>query len=225
MYVEGDGGLDPAALCRGMLALAGAEVREGVQVRRVELAGDRVRLTWAGGEVLARTVVLAANAHIGALVPALAHRLRPLGVQALATSPVPGRLTGLWVVGEDAFSLRQLADGTLIAASRGREATEPGFLELPTAAAQAGLEAKLADLFPGLARRPVVHRWAGTIAATTDGLPWMRSVPGIPGAAYACGFNGSGLSLGFALGRRLARWAADRDERHLTVFQPVPATA
>jgi len=51
----------------------------------------------------------------------------------------------------------------------------------------------------------------------------VRSVPGVPAAAYACGFNGGGLSLGFALGRRLARWVGDADERHLTVFQPAAA--
>lgn len=223
MYVEGDGGLDPAALCRGMLALAGVEVREGVQVRRLEAAGEAVRLAWPGGEIVARTVVVALNAHAGPLVPALAPRLQPRGVQALATAPVPGRLPGLWIVGEEALSLRQLGDGALIAASRGGDSAEPGFLELPTAGAQARLEARLEELFPGLARRPVLHRWAGTIATTPDGLPWMRTVPGVPAAAYACGFNGGGLALGFALGRRLARWAADRDERHLAVFQPVAA--
>jgi glycine/D-amino acid oxidase-like deaminating enzyme len=208
-----------------MLALAGAEVREGVAVRRLELAGERVRVVWSGGEVIARTLVLAVNAQSGPLVAALAPRLRPFGVQALATAPAPPRLRGLWVVGGNAFSLRQLADGTVVAASRAGEGAEPGFLELPTAAAQARLEGELDALFPGLARGPVRHRWAGTIAATDDGLPWLRTVPGVPAAAYACGFNGGGLSLGFALGRRLARWAADRDERHLTVFQAVAATA
>jgi glycine/D-amino acid oxidase-like deaminating enzyme len=213
LHVEGDGGVDPVALCRGMLALAGVVVREGVAVRRLEPAGERVRLSWAGGEVLARSVVLAVNAHSGPLVPALAARLQPVGLQAFAAAATPRRLHGLWVVGADALSARQLPDGT----------AEPGFLELPTAAGQVALEEAMHRTFPALGRPAVVRRWAGTEAITSDGLPWVRSVPGVPAAAYACGFNGAGLSLGFALGRRLARWAGDRDESHLNVFQPVPA--
>ena len=71
----------------------------------------------------------------------------------------------------------------------------------------------------------MLHRWAGTMVRTADGLPWVRSGPGVPAAAYACGFNGGGLSLAFALGRRLARWAGDGDEAHLTAFQPAVSVA
>jgi glycine/D-amino acid oxidase-like deaminating enzyme len=124
------------------------------------------------------------------------------------------------------FALRQLADGTTIAAVAAEGEVAGGFLEAPTASGQASLEATLHDLFPSAPRARVLHRWAGTMVRTSDGLPWVRSVPGVPAAAYACGFNGGGLSLGFALGRRLARWAGDGDERHLTVFQPAaPVTA
>ncbi len=224
LHVDGDGGLDPVALCRGLLALAGVEVRQGVAVRGLEAAGERARLLFAGGELTAQAVVLAVNAHVGPLVPALAGRLQPMGVQALATAPAPRRLTGVWSVSGQGFHLRQLEDGALLAAS-GDAATEGGFLEAPTAEGQARLEASLHELFPLAARPPVQHRWAGTIALTGDGLPWVRSVPGVPAAAYACGFNGSGLSLGFALGRRLARWLGDRDERHLALFQASAATA
>jgi glycine/D-amino acid oxidase-like deaminating enzyme len=227
LHVEGDGGLDPVTLCRGLLSLSGAEVRQGVAVRGLEAEGDRARLTWPGGELLARAVVLAVNAHIGPLVPALAARLQPMGVQALATAPVPRSLSGVWGVATHGFYLRQLDDGTLMAASGG-SAAEGGFVEAPTAAGQARLEATLGELFPQLERPPVLHRWAGTIGVTADGLPWMRSVPGVSAAAYACGFNGGGMSLGFALGRRLARWVGDGDERHLAAFQagvPAPASA
>jgi glycine/D-amino acid oxidase-like deaminating enzyme len=122
-------------------------------------------------------------------------------------------------------SLRQLDDGTLLMAGAAPSGAGKGFLEAPTGAGQARLEALLQELFPAADRRRVLHRWAGTLARTADGLPWMRTVPDVPAAAYACGFNGGGLSLGFAVGRRLARWAGDRDERHLAVFQPAAAAA
>lgn len=223
LVVQGDGGVDPVALCRGLLALSGAEVRSGVAVRGIEPAGERARVSWAGGEVVARSVVLAVNSHIVPLVPAMAARLELSGVEVLATAPARTRLEGLWIVAVPGLSLRQLDDGTLLAASGTTSEVRKGFLEAPTAAGQARLEGVLQELFPASHRPPVLHRWAGTLAHTADGLPWVRTVPGVPAAAYACGFNGGGLSLGFALGRRLARWAGDGDERHLAMFQATAA--
>jgi gamma-glutamylputrescine oxidase len=220
LHVAGDGGVDPVALCRGLLAQSGAQVRKGLAVRAIEEDGERARLVWAGGEIVARMVVLAVNSHVSPLVPALAGKLRLIGAEALATAPVEPRLSGLWLVHPQGFALRQLADGTLIAAVAAESEVAGGFLEAPTATGQASLEAALHELFPAATRPRVLHRWAGTMVRTADGLPWVRSVPGVPAAAYACGFNGGGLSLGFALGRRLARWAGDGDERHLAVFQP-----
>ena len=69
------------------------------------------------------------------------------------------------------------------------------------------MERFLADAFPHLAGRPVVRRWAGIMAFTADGLPAIGSVPDVPGALYAAGFNGHGMSLGFITGRHLARRA------------------
>jgi len=226
LHVEGDGGVDPVALCRGLLAHSGAEVRSGVAVRGVEAAGDRVRVTWPGGEVVARSVILAVNSHVRPLVPAVAGKLELVGVEVLATAPTAPRLSGMWVVAPHGLAARQLADGTLLAAAPADSAVGGGYLEAPTAAGQARLEATLQEVLPAAHRAPVLHRWSGTIVRTQDGLPWVRSVPGVPAAAYACGFNGGGLSLGFALGRRLARWAGDGDEKHLTLFQataPTPA--
>ena len=42
------------------------------------------------------------------------------------------------------------------------------------------------------------------MAFTADGLPRTGEVPGVPGAIYAAGFNGHGMSLGFATGKWLA---------------------
>ncbi len=223
LCVAEDGGVDPVALCRRLLTLSGAEVRTGIAVRGLEPAGERARLIWAGGELLARSVVLAVDSHVGPLVPAVAGKLRLMGVEALATAPVPPRLAGLWVVQPQALSMRQLADGTTVASIAVESEVAGGFLDAPTAAGQARLEATVDELFPA-PHATVLHRWAGTMVRTADGLPWVRSVPNVPAAAYACGFNGGGLSLGFALGRRLARWVGDADERHLTVFQAAAAS-
>jgi gamma-glutamylputrescine oxidase len=225
LYVEGDGGIDPVALCRGLVEVSGADLRQGIAVRSLEPTEGGARISWAGGELVARRIVLALDSQVGPLVPAAAGRLRLMGVESLATEPVSRRLDGLWLVTPESLAVRQLEDGTILATCPGDPGIGGGYLEAPTAAGQARLEATLRDLFPSAEPPRVLHRWAGTIVRTDDGLPWVRTVPEVPAAAYACGFNGGGLSLGFALGRRLARWLGDGDERHLTLFQtPAPAS-
>ena len=226
-----DGSLDPVALCRGLLAQSAVQVREGVAVRSLEPMGERVRLAWEAGEVVARSVVLAASAHSASLVPGLSARLRAVGMQALAAAATPRRLPGAWIVdqegasGREAVSLRQLADGTVIAAAHPGTGAQAGYLDLPTAAGQADLEGAVNRLFPALGRLAVRQRWAGTVAQTVDGLPVAGVAPSVPGAAYACASDATGPAVAFVLGRRLARWTADRDPAHLALFVAAGASA
>ena len=226
-----DGGIDPVALARGLLAQSAVQVREGVAVRAIEPVGERVRLAWEGGQVTARAALLAAAAHSAPLVPALAARLRAVGMQALAGAATPRRLPGSWIVdregtsGREAVSLRQLADGTILAAAHPGVGAQPGYLDLPTAAGQADLEGAVKGLFPALGAVAVRQRWAGTVAQTADGLPAAAVVPGVEAAAYACTSDATGPSVSFVLGRRLARWAVDRDPRHLALFERAAASA
>ena len=208
-----DGGLQPVELCRGIARLSGASIKTGFAVRRMEPAGDRVRLVAEAGEVVAERVVLALNAYAGALLPHLAGEVRPVRGQMLALAPLAptaGReLPGVWYVNEGYEYLRQLADGTVVVGGcrwAARE-VEVGTAETPTATVQGALERFLTDAFPRFAGRPVRQRWAGTMAFTSDGLPRIGEVPGLPNAIYAAGFNGHGMSLGFATGRYLARRA------------------
>jgi gamma-glutamylputrescine oxidase len=220
LFAPGDGAVDPTALCQGLLEICGAELRTGIRVRHLEPRGDRVLLVWNGGRALARRAVLAVDGAVGPLVPSLATKVHSVVLQALATAPGPRLLEGAWLVAPDGLWLRQLADGTVLAAGGTEEGArgERGFLELPTASGQSRLEEIVAALFPRIGTLAPHHRWAGAIARSSDGLPWLRTVPDIGNAAYASGLDGHGLSLGFALGRRLAAWM-DGDEEALRSFQ------
>ncbi len=202
-----DGGLHPVRLCRGIARLSGAEIRTGFAVRELAPAGDRVRLVAEAGELVAERVVVALNAYAGALLPHLADEIRPVRGQMLATAPGARDLPGVWYVNEGYEYVRQLGDGTVVLGGcrwAAREA-EVGTAETPTATVQGALERFLAETFPRFATRPVLQRWAGTMGFTRDGLPRIGEVPGLPGVLYAAGFNGHGMSLGFATGRYLAR--------------------
>jgi glycine/D-amino acid oxidase-like deaminating enzyme len=207
-----DGGLDPVRLCRGLaraIVELGGEVRTGVCVRGLETAGDRVRLHSDAGTILAGRAVLTTNAYLPQLVPALAAEIRPVRAQMLATAPGPRTLRGVWYVNDGYEYFRQLPDGTfLLGGCRWTcRDTEVGLLETPTGAVQGALEEFLRRALPHFGDRPIVQRWAGTMAFTPDGLPRMGEVPGLPGAIYAAGCNGHGMSTGFVTGRDAARRA------------------
>lgn len=210
MFQADDGGLDPVRLCRGLARLGRFDVRTGVEVRELEPEGDRVRLVTLAGDILARRVVVAVNAYAPSLLPFLARQVRPVRGQALATAPGARQLEGVWYVNDGFEYLRQLGDGTVVLGGRRQAAEnlEVGYVECPTATVQGALEEFLDDAFPAFAERPILDRWAGIMAFTADGFPLVERVPELPGAWYAAGFFGHGLSLGFAVGRRLAREVA-----------------
>lgn len=206
LFQPRDGGLDPVRLCRGLARRGLFEVRTGVRVRGLEARRGRLHLVTTAGELSAERAVLAVNAYAPSLLPQLALEIRPVRGQALATDPGERLLEGVWYVNDGFEYLRQLADGTVVLGGRRQvaEAEEVGYLESPTATVQGALEEFLDETFPSLGGRPIRERWAGTMAFTTDRFPLLGEVEHTPGAFYASGFNGQGLSLGFAAGRWLA---------------------
>jgi gamma-glutamylputrescine oxidase len=229
LFQPRDGGLDPARLCRGIARLVvegGGQVRTGVRVRRLEPEGGRIRIVTDAGHILAGRVALALNAYAPTLLPHLRGEVLPVRGQMLATAPGARDLPGVWYVNDGYEYLRQLPDGTLVlGGSRwaARE-TEVGYEETPTAQVQGALDAFLRESFPRFAGRPVLHRWAGIMAFTPDGLPRTGDVPDVPGAVYAAGFNGHGMSLGFASGRWLARRTVGEESGTLFPTTPPPSS-
>jgi gamma-glutamylputrescine oxidase len=208
LFVPDGGAVDPVRLVRHLAAASGAEIREGVRVERLEPTGGGVRLVLAGGgAVEAGRVVVAANAYLPALVPALAAVVRPVRAQMLATVPV-GPALPVPVYSHDGFYYaRQTADGRVLlgGARHLHAATEVGTDDTTTPALQADLEAYLQTHIPAAAGATIERRWSGTMGFSPDGLPVLGDVPGVPGAVYAAGFTGHGMGYGLRFGRLAAR--------------------
>ncbi|RYY65485.1 MAG: FAD-binding oxidoreductase [Chitinophagaceae bacterium] len=97
----------------------------------------------------------------------------------------------LWETAHPYLYLRTTTDNRLIIGGKddpydGR----PGFPALRRKAK--ALQRSVEHLLPGLPFRPALS-WAGIFAGTTDGLPYIGSVPGQPHTAYALGFGGNGI--------------------------------
>ncbi|MCB1034276.1 MAG: FAD-binding oxidoreductase [Acidobacteria bacterium] len=208
IYQPRDGGLHPVKLTQGMVEAGGIEVLTGSRVRELDAtAGGGVRMACDAGDVEADRALLALNAYIPSLIPQLAADVRPIRGQMFATEPLPRTLKGVWYIDDGFQYLRQLGDGTLVLGGCRNVAFEEevGYSEQPSRRVQEALEAFLHEFFPGFSGGAVAHRWAGTMGFSDDGLPLIGPVPHLPGALYAAGLTGHGLSLSFVLGRYLAR--------------------
>ncbi len=201
------GAIDPVRLVRALARAAGADVLEGWPVARVEESAAGVRLVGVdGGVVETGRALIAVNAYLPMLVPALADLVRPVRAQMLATAPTPRVLTAPVYSHDGYYYTRQRPDGrVLVGGARHRhEAEEVGYDDATTPALQADLEAYLREHL-ALEDVPVERRWSGTMGFSPDGLPILGAVPDVPGALVATGFTGHGMGYGVRFGLLAAR--------------------
>jgi glycine/D-amino acid oxidase-like deaminating enzyme len=194
-----DGAVHPA---RWLRALAAALEARGVRIfehtKVIEPpGGDTVRT--AAALVHAEAVVVAADAALGALVPALAARVRPRRLHMLATAPAPPALACPVYVRDGHEYAQQLPDGRVTlggfsdldgpASWTDRETSNP--------AVQERLGRYLREDL--LVRAPVTHRWVGLVGYADDPLPVAGRVA--DGLHALGGYNGTGHVQAFVAAR------------------------
>jgi len=191
--------------------LVGAAQRHGARacvatVTRVLPAGPGVLIRTQQADLHAGAVIIATNAWIGELIPALAGLITPVRGQALAYAPIaPVFTTGISVaITPTGEYWQQTTDGSIVLG--GCRAVAPGQdvgirESQPTTGVQAALEQVIPRLFPQLGGLRVQQRWAGLMAFTPDYLPIADRAPGMPGVWVAGGFSGHGMPFGMRLGQ------------------------
>jgi gamma-glutamylputrescine oxidase len=207
-FIPENGLVHSARLVQG---LVGAAQRHGARacvatVTQVLPEEPGVLIRTPQADLHAGAVIIATNAWIGELVPALAGLITPVRGQALAYAPVaPVFTTGLSVaITPTGEYWQQTLDGSIVlggcrAAAPGQDV---GIRESqPTREVQAALEQVIPRLFPQLSGLHVRQRWAGLMAFTADCLPIVDRAPGMPGAWVAGGFSGHGMPFGMRLGQ------------------------
>ena len=207
LYVPSGAMVNPVALVRHIATASEAHLLEHHPVVRLDPSADGVVLTTPRRRIRAERVVLALNAYLPTLVPALRQYVRPVRAQMFATAPMPSR----WLhvpayTHEGYYYLRQHADGTLLlgGARHLHREREVGYADATTEVLQRDLEAYLHDHFPQTRGLAVRQRWSGVMGFSPDGLPTCGEVPGVPGSLWAAGFTGHGMGFGFRFGRMLA---------------------
>ena len=158
------------------------------------------------GTVLCDTVIVAVDGRLEEILPELRPRVRTARLQMLATAPAPEVSFPRPVYWRHGYEYwQQLPDQSVALGGfrdRGGEEEWTRSAE-PTEKIQALLERFLREHLK--VRAPVTHRWAASVAYTTDGLPVLEQVRDKTWAVGA--YSGTGNIVGALSARAAARRA------------------
>ena len=82
---------------------------------------------------------------------------------------------------------------------------------------KAALEKSFNKLFPHIAFK-TDFSWAGTFAATKDGLPYIGEHESMPGIYFALGFGGNGITFSVIAARLLREVIEGKKNADLDIF-------
>jgi gamma-glutamylputrescine oxidase len=224
--------LDPEAghlqPLRYLLGLADAAVHAGVVVHEhsrvlaFEAGGPRkLRVRTADGELHCDQLLLAGNALLAPLAPALARRILPVGTYMLATEPL-GEARAQSLIANDASVsdmhwildyFRRSADHRLLFGGR------VSYGGLSEADGMERLRERMLRVFPQLAGTRIDYHWGGWLDITMNRAPDFGRLA--PEVWYLQGFSGHGLALTGLAGQVVAEAMAGAAER-FDVFARIP---
>ena len=230
------GAIDPARYHAGLVRLAldaGATLVDRTCALAVERRGARGWVVRTSrGDVDTGDVLVATNATVDRLVPALRRRVLPVGSFMIATEPLTPDLAReliphdrmVWDTKHLLSYWRRGPDERLLFGGR------PGLGHTTLARAREHLAAEMARVHPQLVGASIEYAWGGEVAITWDRLPHCGRIPidGGPGVAYATGCNGTGIALASWLGSRAASWLSGEEPPPAFAqlpFPPIPLRA
>jgi len=173
------------------------------------------------GEVRARTVVIATNAHAPLLVPALTPLIAPRRGQMLATAPLEREVAPRPTYAHWGYHYwRQLPDSRLVMGGwRDIDPdAEAGFADQTTGPIQRAIEDGLRQLVPEGA--VIESRWAGIMGFARDGRPLVGWLDPEHHVAICAGYTGHGLGLAAACTQDLAALLAWKEAPGIATFDP-----
>jgi glycine cleavage system aminomethyltransferase T/glycine/D-amino acid oxidase-like deaminating enzyme len=227
LHVPQDGNVNPVDLCMAYARAAkalGVNIREGVQVARLDVSNGRVQgvILADGSTLAARTVVLCTGAWSRELAATagVALPLQAVEHMYIVTQPIDGL--------PDPFPvIRDLDSGIYLKGDAGRlviggfepnakcwnpygpQGSRP-FLELPEDWDQFApfMDAAL-TLMPSLADVGIQHFMNGPESFSADTRPLVGPTPQVDGLFVAAGMNSVGIMSSAGIGHVLADWVVD----------------
>jgi glycine/D-amino acid oxidase-like deaminating enzyme len=197
IFSEGAAVADPVALARGLLRRArarGTRIFAPCDVRGVMATRQGVMLDAGGWFVEARAAVFCTGYEVLKGLPKQGTKIT--SSWAAATAPhaeYPDWLdhTLLWEAAEPYLYMRTGAAGQLIVGGEDADLDSPSYRASTLGLKARKLALKTSRLLPGL-KPKWTHVWAGAFGESSDGLPIIDAVPGMPHCFAVMGFGGNG---------------------------------
>lgn len=198
----------------------GGTIHERSEVVAVEDPGGRPVVRTARGVVRPDALVLAGNAYLGHLVPALENRIMPFSTQIIATEPLGERGREILPTDMAVEDVRYVLDYYRLSGD-GRLLFGGGTVYGGTDPAdiRAKLVPNLGKVFPGLRGVGIDFAWSGNCAISFSRVPQMGRL----GRAtyFAQGYSGHGVVGSHLFGRILGE-AVDGELARFDAFEKVP---
>lgn len=213
-YCPSEGKINPLTATYAAVALAkraGAEFREGVEVRAIEREGARWRVATDRGVLRARRIVNAAgpwSPRIGRMV-GIDVPVAGAPLQIVVTTPGPKIVTQLVAHADRHLTLKQADTGGFIVGGGWTASVDraTGLGRVLRGSMEGNLWVAR-RVVPALDGHKVLRAWAA-MNVNLDGAPLLGEVPGLPGFFNAVTSNG--YTLGPIAGKITAALAAGRD--------------
>jgi gamma-glutamylputrescine oxidase len=190
---------------------AGVRIFEETPALSLDAAGVRKRVTTPSARVRASQIVLAANVHLGSLMPRVAGTLLPIWSYVIVTKPLGSQLS-------EALAYRGAVTDTDLADNHYRVVDGDRLLwsgRSTTWEADAGrfagaLLADIAETFPQLEGVECEYAWSGVLGNALHRMPQIGELS--PGLWLASGFGGHGLNTTAMAGNILAQAIVEGDD-------------
>lgn len=222
LHLPDDHHVDPVRLMNAAGAAVRStpriEIETGIEARALLADAGRVTgIETDRGHVSSPTVVLAAGAWSGRL-GGLPRPLPVRPVKGQMAAVLPDRPLIFRVVGGRGAYCVPREDGRIVI---GATVEERGYDDRVSRVEVDALIRAAADVVAGVARAPVVERWAGLRPGTPDSLPVVGPEPELEGLLYATGHYRNGILLAPLTADCLAALATGRPPPvELTAFAP-----
>jgi gamma-glutamylputrescine oxidase len=198
----------------------GGRIHEASPVVAVEDAAGRPTVRTAEATIRPKTLILAGNAYLGAVVPELENRVMPFSTQIIATEQLGPRAADVLPTDMCVEDVRYVLDYYRLSGD-GRLLFGGGTVYGGTDPAdiRAKLVPNLGKVFPQLKGVRIDHAWSGNCAISFSRVPQLGRLG--ERTYFAQGYSGHGVVGSHLFGRILGE-AVHGDRARFDVFEKVP---